>query len=212
MQHITSEEKRIRLQRLYEAERSRLAAFAPEAAFEGAFLSPVFGEGPAGAGVVLIGEAPGGEETAAGRPFVGKAGKQLNELLALAGLDRESLYVTNTVKYRPFVSSAKSVRNRPPRKEEVAAALPLLKQELNVLSPAFVFTLGNVPLSAVLTLCGEPVRTVGACHGKEMPLQADGTAFTLLPLYHPASVIYNPSLKDTLRQDLCFAGQCVRKL
>ncbi|MDO4741329.1 MAG: uracil-DNA glycosylase, partial [Eubacteriales bacterium] len=79
----------------------------------------VFGEGDVGAGLLLIGEAPGEQEVAQGRPFVGKAGKNLDELLALAGLERGALYITNAVKIRPTkLSAAGRVVNRPPTKEE----------------------------------------------------------------------------------------------
>ena len=101
----------------------------------------VFGEGDPKARLVLIGEAPGEQETIAGRPFVGKAGKNLDEFLALSGLKREELYITNTVKFRPTRrSSAGNWVNRPPTQEEVKLCLPFLLRELDSLTPAVIAT------------------------------------------------------------------------
>ena len=159
--------------------------------------SPVFGEGQMDRPVVLVGEAPGGEEEAAGRPFVGKAGQNLNGFLEALSLPREQLYVTNVVKIRPTKVNPKTGRivNRPPSKEEIAFCLPLLQEELETVAPQVVVTLGNVALQAV---SGQEGLTVGACHGKAMPMPG----FTLFPLYHPAAIIYNQSLKAVYEADL----------
>lgn len=155
----------------------------------------VFGEGDANADVMMIGEAPGEQETLQGRPFVGKAGKNLDAFLELAGIPRAALYVSNTVKFRPTkISPAGRTVNRPPTQEEVSLFLPWLKREIELIDPRCVITLGNVPLKALL---GRQ-SVVGALHGQLIEWEDR----LLYPMYHPASVIYNPSLKDVYRQDV----------
>ena len=107
--------------------RSELRAFV-DGLYEGEKKVLVFGEGDPGARVMMIGEAPGEQETLQGRPFVGRAGKNLDEFLEIAGMDRGQLYVTNTVKFRPTkLSPAGRVVNRPPTQEEVRLFLPWLE-------------------------------------------------------------------------------------
>ena len=192
---------------LYEAERARLLTLTGE---RGMFASPVFGEGPEHPLLLLIGEAPGAEETRASRPFVGKAGRQLDELLACAGISRGETYITNAVKYRPVTATARSLRNRTPGRDEILAALPLLREEITHLRPALVATLGNVPLFSVLTICGEHPATIGNVHGRELPL-FEGAPFSLFPLYHPASVLYNPALRPTCEADVAELGRLCRE-
>lgn len=166
----------------------------------------VFGEGDENAKVMLVGEAPGGEEEKQGRPFVGKAGKNLDEFIELAGLLRRELYITNVVKFRPTGVSKKTGRpiNRTPNKSEIDDFLPLLKEEIHEMHPSVVVTLGNVPLKAVT---GSKTITIGDCHGEVMEI--DGVK--IFPLYHPASVIYNQSLKDVYRADVLKLGEYLRK-
>ncbi len=192
---------------LYEKERARLSALSKSDAPAGMHEFPVFGQGPVRPFLVLIGEAPGAEETKAGRPFIGKAGKQLDELLALAGIPRGDVFITNAVKYRPVTVSERSVRNRTPDKNEVAASLPLLREELLLLRPSCVATLGNVPLSAVLALCGKGKGTIGSLHGASMDVMLGDMRTTLFPLYHPAGVIYNRALLDVCKADAIALGR-----
>ena len=173
----------------------------------GDYAHPVFGEGDPACGVVLIGEAPGREEAESGRPFVGKAGRQLDALLDSAGIDRERVYVTNAVKYRPVKRGERSVKNRTPGREELAEALPLVREQLAVLRPRVIVTLGNTPLNALLTVAGVPVQTVGALHGAAFPIRLAYGDAALFPLYHPASAIYNPSLLPVLRADAAALGE-----
>lgn len=157
----------------------------------------IFGEGQKNAKIFIIGEAPGGEEEKQGKPFVGKAGKNLDEFLKIAGVNRGEVYITNTVKLRPTKISAKTGNsvNRPPSKKEIEDFTPLLMKELCTIRPNLVVTLGNVPLKAV-TADGQ--INIGQVHGKL--LQVHG--IRLFPLYHPAAVIYNPSLRSIYLQDL----------
>lgn len=183
-----------------DAERTRLGHM-PHDAPGGIYDRPVFGEGPTQPWLMLIGEAPGAQEVKEGHPFVGAAGRQLSELLEQADIDRRDVYITNVVKYRPVTVTERSMRNRTPGAPEIAKALPLLLLELELLRPACVATLGNVPLNATLALCGEGRRTIGDAHGSPLPMRLGGHAFQLFPLYHPASVIYNRALKPVCEQD-----------
>lgn len=192
-----------RLSALYQAERARILAL-PGAA--GVYDAPVFGEGNPAPALLLIGEAPGAEEVKLGRPFVGKAGRQLDALLAQMGLPREALYVTNAVKYRPVSPSARGQRNRTPSLEEVRAGLPLLREELLLLRPRIIATLGNVPLAAMRLLAGQGKATVGACHGAAMEIALEGFETRLYPMYHPASCIYNRALLPVLEADAARLG------
>ena len=173
--------------------------------YEGEKKALVHGEGRIGARVMLIGEAPGEQETLLGRPFVGKAGKNLDEFLELAGIDRGELYVSNTVKFRPTrISDAGRTVNRPPTQEEVRLFLPWLRREIDIVKPQCVVTLGNVPLRALT----EDRRTViGDVHGTF--LDCDG--LRVYPMYHPASMIYNPSLREAYRADVLRLAQWLKE-
>ncbi len=158
----------------------------------------VFGEGAENPALMMIGEAPGGDEEKQGRPFVGKAGKNLSAFLEVVGLKREEIYISNVVKLRPTKESPKTGKavNRPPSAEEIAFFLPYLLEEIKAISPKVIVTLGNVPLKAVT---GERKAVIGDYHGKPTPL-ADGRI--LFALYHPAAVIYNRALQATYDEDL----------
>ena len=169
--------------------------------YEGERKLLVFGEGRVGAPVMMIGEAPGEQESLQGRPFVGKAGKNLDAFLEQAGMDRASLYVTNVVKFRPTRrSEAGRVVNRPPTQEELKLFLPWLLKEIELVDPRYIITLGNVPLKA-LTGRGS---VIGDMHGRFIEWQGR----RLFAMYHPASVIYNPGLKAVYSRDIvAFACQ-----
>lgn len=167
----------------------------------------VFGEGPKHAKLMLIGEAPGEQETLQGRPFVGKAGQNLDHFLALAGLSREEIYISNAVKLRP-TKTGKTGRlsNRPPTKDEIALFRPWLMREIEEVAPGMIATLGNVPLRAVT---GQSL-SIGEVHGQV--LDAGETGLPLFALYHPASLIYNRSLTDVYEQDVRALAQRLKML
>ena len=157
----------------------------------------VFGEGPVRPRLMLIGEAPGEQETLMGRPFVGKAGKNLDHFLALAGLERGEIYISNAVKIRPTkVGKTGRLSNRPPDKEEIAFFRPWLLREIELVQPQAIATLGNVPLRAVT---GQNI-TIGQAHGQWRI--AGETGLPLFALYHPASLIYNRSLESVYEADV----------
>ena len=124
----------------------------------------VFGEGQSDhPAIMLIGEAPGEQETLQKRPFVGKAGKNLDGFLQVVGLNREDIYISNVVKVRPTkVSDKGRVSNRPPNREELALFTPFLYEEIHLVQPELIVTLGNVALKA---LAGSKA-IIGSMHGE----------------------------------------------
>lgn len=159
------------------------------------------GFGNAYSRVVLIGEAPGRDEIRQSRPFAGRAGRYLDEFLEHAGISRNEIYITNSIKYRLSKTDPRTGRisNRPAEWSEVEENRPWLVNELDILRPEFVVTLGNVPLRAVT---GERRISIGDVHGRAAEFAINEVRYTLYPLYHPASVIYNRSLKDTYINDI----------
>ena len=167
----------------------------------------VFGEGAEQPALMMIGEAPGGDEEKQGHPFVGKAGKNLSAFLEVVGLKREEIYISNVVKLRPTKESPKTGKavNRPPSAEEIAFFLPFLQEEIKAIGPKVIVTLGNVPLKAVT---GEKKAVIGDYHGVPVGLP-DGRI--LFALYHPAAVIYNRALQAVYDEDLLKLKAFLRK-
>lgn len=154
----------------------------------------VFGDGNLDAKVVFIGEAPGKNEDIQGIPFVGAAGKFLNEMLASINMKREDIYITNIVKYRP-------PNNRDPLPEEKTAFLPYLQAQLDIIHPAIVVTLGRHSMNCFL-----PDLQIGKIHGqpKRIKVQFMGDSVSrlvILPLFHPAAALYNGGMRQTLLDD-----------
>lgn len=145
----------------------------------------VFGSGSPDAPIVFIGEAPGAKEDQLGEPFVGAAGKFLNEMLASIDLSREQIYITNIVKYRP-------PGNRDPEPEEIQVFIPYLKRQLEVIAPKLVVFLGRHAMSVFL-----PQLRISQAHGR--PVRKDGQVY--LPLFHPAAALYNGGMRQTLLDD-----------
>lgn len=146
--------------------------------------------------LMLIGEAPGEQETLKRRPFVGKAGKNLDHFLEVMGMTRDSIYVSNVVKIRPTErSSSGRVRNRAPSREEIALFLPFLMKEIELVAPRALVTLGNVPLRALMG--GR--ATIGELHGK---WHTASNGLPLYALYHPAAVIYRRELTQVYEDDV----------
>lgn len=156
----------------------------------------VFGDGNPDADLVFIGEAPGKNEDLQGLPFVGAAGKFLNEMLAMIDLKREDIYITNIVKYRP-------PDNRDPLPEEKSAFLPYLESQLEVIQPTLVVTLGRHSLNCFL-----PDLQISQVHGQ--PKRYKGLVY--LPLYHPAAAMYNGGLRQTLIDDFAAIPAIIKKI
>lgn len=167
----------------------------------------VFGDGNVNSKILLIGEAPGANEEKEGRPFVGKAGKNLTEFMESIKIDRSELYITNVVKIRPYRISPKTGRsiNRAPDNNEKALFTPFLYEEIEAVNPEIVVTLGNVPLQAVLN---DKSVSIGEYHGKLINFMGK----KIFPLYHPAAVIYNSSLKKIYTNDLKELREYVKRM
>ena len=166
----------------------------------------VLGEGKDnGPVLMLIGEAPGETEVIKRRPFVGKAGKNLDEFLSLARLNREDIFVSNVVKIRPTETGPTGrTRNRAPNKEELSLFIPWLMKEIQAVKPRCLVTLGNVPLKALT----ENKNTVGDCHGQWLASKA---GISLFALYHPASIIYRRALEPVYRQDVLTLAESIKE-
>src|SRR6266496_1409075 len=181
---------------------------APELAKRATQL--VFGDGNPDTELVFIGEAPGKNEDEQGKPFVGAAGKFLNEMLDMVGLKRESIYITNIVKYRP-------PDNRDPLPEEKRAFLPYLQAQLEVIRPKVVATLGRhilncfLPDLQITKVHGQPKRIrinlrqqaakMEAGEAQASAEASNGFPLVILPLFHPAAALYNNSMRQTLIDD-----------
>lgn len=156
----------------------------------------VFGDGNPDAEIVFVGEAPGKNEDLQGIPFVGAAGKFLNEMLASIDLKREDIYITNIVKYRP-------PNNRDPLPDEKAAFLPFLQSQLEVIQPKVVATLGRHSMDSLL-----PGLQISQVHGQ--PKRYKGQVY--LPLFHPAAALYNGGLRQTLLDDFAAIPAIIEKI
>jgi DNA polymerase len=152
------------------------------------------GEGAATADVMIVGEAPGASEDKSGRPFVGNAGRLLDQLLAEAGVRREDVFITNVVKARP-------PGNRDPKAAEVAHHWPWLERQLAAIRPRLLVPLGRHALARFA-----PDAKIGEAHGTAIDLGA----VTLFPLYHPAASLHNPRLRETLFEDARRLGAALR--
>ena len=156
--------------------------------------NPVAGEGPVIAKVMFIGEAPGYNEDLQGRPFVGKAGKLLDELLRSVELDRKEIYITNILKCRP-------PNNRNPQSSEVSSCTPYLDKQITNIQPSVIASLGNFASSYVLEKYGFQAEKIGKIHGKTFHIKNLLFDARIIPLYHPAAAVYNPNIKDILMED-----------
>ncbi len=143
------------------------------------------GEGPADARMMLIGEAPGWNEDQQGRPFVGAAGKFLEELLGIAGLTRGEVFITNVVKSRP-------PGNRDPLPDEIAACAPFLERQIETIDPDVIVTLGRFSMARWF-----PGERISRIHGQPKRVGRR----LIVPMYHPAAALHQSSLKATIEDD-----------
>ncbi len=153
---------------------------------------PVIGEGNHEARIMFVGEAPGENEAKTGRPFCGRAGKVLEDLLTSVGIDRQDVYVTNILKDRP-------PGNRDPLPDEIAAYAPFLDRQIKIIQPKIVATLGRFSMTYIMTHYGLDFEldTISKIHGQVFETEG----FKFIPLYHPAAAIYNQQLIGTLKED-----------
>ena len=157
---------------------------------------PVLGEGSHDADIMFVGEAPGKNEAATGRPFCGASGRILDELLESAGIKREDVYVTNIVKDRP-------PGNRDPSDEEIAAYGPFLDRQIDIIQPQVIATLGRFSMVYIMEKFGLASQSgpISTMHGKSFEAEASYGKIHIVPLYHPAVAVYNSNTKDALKED-----------
>lgn len=157
---------------------------------------PVIGEGSHFAKIMFIGEAPGKNEAATGRPFVGASGKFLAEMLESVELKREDVYITNIVKDRP-------PENRDPTPSEIEQYGPFLDRQIAIIEPKVIATLGRFSMVYVMNRLGLgfEIEPITKAHGKSYTAKASYGNVFIIPLYHPAAALYNGSLRGTLKKD-----------
>jgi uracil-DNA glycosylase len=161
----------------------------------------VFGTGSPEADIIFVGEAPGKKEDESGEPFVGASGRLLNEMLAENNIKREDVYITNIVKYRP-------PQNRDPLDSEKAAFWPYLLEQIKIIKPKVIATLGRHS-----GLAFNRSLRISVDHGKPQQIglyEASDEKIVFIPLYHPAAAIYNRSLRDTLVKDFAIVKELIK--
>ncbi|MFA5341459.1 MAG: uracil-DNA glycosylase [Clostridia bacterium] len=180
------------LKKLYDLYTEEAASFDPQYN-----MQFVFSDGKMQKGIMLIGEAPGKDEVAQNKPFVGMAGGKLRHFMDSLSLTREDVFVTNAIKFRLYDISLKTgrMKNRPASKKEILQGAIYLEKEIEIISPKIILTLGNVPLHA---LTKDFSMTVGMCHGHKLNYKG----IIHIPLYHPASLIYNKNLESVYEEDI----------
>jgi uracil-DNA glycosylase len=157
---------------------------------------PVVGEGSHVAHIMFIGEAPGKNEAETARPFVGRAGKVLDEMLESIKLNRSDVYITNIVKDRP-------PENRDPTDEEIKVYAPFLDRQIDIIRPQVIATLGRFSMTYIMKKFGleDKLGQISDLHGKEFPATCSYGPVNIIPLYHPAVALYDGSNKETLLND-----------
>ena len=166
----------------------------------------VFGKGNPEASVMFIGEAPGEKEDIEGLPFVGSSGRELDKLLMSIGLSLNDIYIANILKYRP-------PENRNPSHDEICTHTPYLIEQVKIIKPRVIVTLGNFSTKFVLGGFSpdemKRIEGITALHGKLKKIILDYRTFDVIPMYHPAAVLYNPRLRDELKADFAFLGKII---
>jgi DNA polymerase len=181
----TAEERREQLVELYKEARA-----CTRCPLHATRTQVVFGAGNANADLMFVGEAPGAQEDVQGIPFVGRAGKLLDELLAENGLERSDVFIANVLKSRP-------PGNRDPQPEEIDACKPFLFRQVELIEPTVICTLGNFA-TKLLTRSQTGISRV---HGVPQVHRVGGRSVQIFPIYHPAAGLRTPSVKELLRED-----------
>jgi len=158
----------------------------------------VFGKGNPDAKILFIGEAPGEKEDLQGEPFVGAAGKQLDTLLHGIDLCIDDVYIANILKYRP-------PNNRNPSMDEIKNHTPYLVEQIKIIRPKVIITLGNFSTKFVIAGFNpdkmKEVQGITQLRGKPNKIEIDGISFIVIPVYHPAAILYRPGWRVDLEND-----------
>jgi len=192
----TAEERRERLVELYKE-----VGKCTKCPLHETRTKAVFGAGNADAELMFVGEAPGAEEDKQGLPFVGRAGQLLNQLLEEIGLSREDVFIANVLKSRP-------PGNRDPQPSEIAACEPYLFEQVGLIEPKVVCTLGNF---STKLLTGSPTG-ITRVRGTPQVHELGGRMVFLLPLFHPAAALRTPAVKEQLRADFATIPALLQRL
>jgi len=157
---------------------------------------PVIGEGSHFAKIMFIGEAPGRNEAKTGKPFCGRAGDILDELLNFVGIERSEIYITNIVKDRP-------PQNRDPLPDEIKIYGPFLDRQIEIIQPKVIATLGRYAMGYVMNKLGLELEldVISKMHGRVFDTTTSYGDIKVVPLYHPAVAVYNSHTKDQLKKD-----------
>lgn len=160
----------------------------------------VFGEGNPDANIYFLGEAPGYWEDQKGRPFVGQAGKLLDQLIESLGMKREDVYISNVVRFRP-------PDNRDPEPEELSAFAPYVDKEIEIINPKIIVTLGRFSMGKFL-----PSAKISQVHGKIEHPRWKGKEITIVPMYHPAAALRNGAIMTQFREDFKVIPQALEEI
>jgi uracil-DNA glycosylase family 4 len=157
---------------------------------------PVIGEGTLDARIMFVGEAPGKKEAETDRPFCGRSGKLLDEMLLSINLDREKVYIGNLVKDRPQ-------DNRDPTPEEIALYAPFLDRQIEIIKPKVIVMLGRLSMNYLFSKAGigDKLQPISKMHGELFEGDFGYGPVKLLPLYHPAVGLYNPNMRGAMFED-----------
>ncbi len=162
------------------------------------------GEGSLRAKVLFVGEAPGGSEDAVGRPFIGAAGKFLEELLSQSGLKRESVFITNVVKCRP-------PKNRKPHQLEIQTCTPYLLRQIKIIKPRFIVALGSTSAGYLLPEAGLPFSSITRTHGHFFKGQLADQKVTIFATFHPAAVLRGGKYREEITADFALLKKELEK-
>lgn len=157
---------------------------------------PVIGKGPLDAEIMFIGEAPGQREAKTGEPFVGNAGRVLNELLGSVNLSRDDVYITSLIHDRP-------PGNRDPNSIEIQLYSPFLIKLINIIQPRKLCTLGRIPMQFIMSYygLGDKIRPISSIHGQAFKTVSPYGPIEIIPFFHPAYALYQNAQKQLLFKD-----------
>lgn len=168
----------------------------------------VFGKGNPNADILFIGEAPGKKEDEVGMPFVGRAGTELNKMLNKIDLTLDDCYIANILKYRPK-------DNNDPNKKEMKEHTPYLIEQIKIIKPKIIATLGNFSTKFVLGNFNienmKKVKGISELRGKTEMIKLNDLDFIVVPLYHPSAMMYNPKLREIFEKDFEFLKKIIKE-
>lgn len=169
-------------------------------------IYPVIGEGNHQAEIIFCGEGPGLQESKTGRPFCGAAGKVLDTLLESINIKRKDVYITNLLKDRP-------PNNRDPLPEEINACVPYLEKQIEIIKPKIICPLGRHSMKFLMEKFGlkDKIQPISKIHGQVFEIDNLFQKIVIVPLYHPAVILYNPNMKKVLERDFQLLKNIIRE-